>query len=62
MRIASDQASAVFTIEDPVLTDGHWTIALPRTYYSKPNLQRRLDVTLTVHGVSRPDLIRYVVP
>ena len=58
MRIASDRSSAKFLIEDPVLRHGVWTIWMPRTWYVK-NRQKRSDVTLTIHGKRRDDLLRF---
>jgi hypothetical protein len=58
MRIASDQRSAKFLIEDPVLRHGVWTIWMPRTWYVR-NKQKRSDITLTIHGKRRNDLIRF---
>ncbi|MBW4043113.1 MAG: hypothetical protein HIU86_13500 [Acidobacteria bacterium] len=59
MRIASDQASAKVTIIDPHLTDGYWTVTLPRTFYGAANRQRRSDITLIIDGHPRPDLLRF---
>jgi hypothetical protein len=58
MRIASDQRSAKFLIEDPVLRHGVWTISMPRTWYVR-NKQKRSDVTLTIRGKQRDDLLRF---
>lgn len=58
MRIASDQGSAKYTIIDPRLTDGHWTVTLPKRWYGTANRQKVSDITLIVHGRSRPDLLR----
>ena len=58
MRIASDRSSARFRIVDPVLVNGAWTVWLPRHWYGSTNKQRASDITLTVHGRSRPDLLR----
>jgi hypothetical protein len=59
MRIASDQGSAKFTIIDPQLVGGHWTVTMPKRWYGSPNLQKRSDITLIVHGKRRPDLLRF---
>lgn len=59
MRVASDQGSAKITIIDPTLVDGHWAVTLPTMYAGKPNLQRRQDITLILHGKERPDLLRF---
>ncbi|RIX28800.1 right-handed parallel beta-helix repeat-containing protein [Amnibacterium setariae] len=59
MRIASDRSSARFVIVDPVMTNGVWTVTMPRRWYGTWNHQRRSDITLIVHGRSRPDLLRF---
>jgi hypothetical protein len=61
LRITSDFSSAQYTIEDPVTADGHLTVVLPPTYLGRPNLQRRADVRVLVHGVDRTaDVVRFV--
>ena len=59
MRIASDRSSATFRIVDPKLHRGTWTVWMPKRWYGTTNKQRRADVTLIVHGRSRPDLLRF---
>jgi hypothetical protein len=58
MRIASDRGSATYTIVDPSLVDGRWTVTLPKRWYGTANRQKASDITLIVHGRSRPDLLR----
>ncbi|WP_375399279.1 right-handed parallel beta-helix repeat-containing protein [uncultured Amnibacterium sp.] len=61
IRIASDRGSAKVTIVDPVFSGSHFTVVLPRTYYDRPNLQRRSDVHLIVHGQDRTEqLVRFI--
>lgn len=61
IRIASDRGSAEVTIVDPVFSGSKFTIVLPRTYYGRPNLQRRSDVHLIVHGTDRTEqLVRFI--
>lgn len=59
MRIASDRSSAKFTIIDPKLVNGVWTIWMPKRWFTT-NKQKRSDVTLIIHGKKRPDLLRFV--
>ena len=58
VRISNDLGSGRFTIVDPPLTDGHFTVTLPWRYNGAPNRQRTKDITLIVDGSSRPDLLR----
>lgn len=60
MRIANDQGSARYRIVDPVLTDGHWTVTLPKRWYGTTNKQLASDITVVVDGKPRPDLLRIV--
>lgn len=61
IRVASDRGSAEVTIVDPVFSGSHFTVVLPRTYYDSPNLQRRSDVRLIVHGKDRTEqLLRFI--
>lgn len=61
IRVASDRGSAKVTIVDPVFSGSHFTVVLPRTYYDSPNLQRRSDVRLIVHGKDRTEqLLRFI--
>lgn len=61
IRVASDRGSATVTIVDPVFAGSRFTVVLPRTYYHRPNLQRRSDVRLSVHGQDRTkQLLRFI--
>ena len=66
MRVVSDLGSAKYTIIDPDLSHtqvpGMWTVEVPSTYWQKPSLQKRQDITLIVDGKQRPDLLRFVTP
>lgn len=66
MRVVSDLGSAKYTIIDPDLSrtqvPGTWTVEVPSTYWHRPSLQKRSDITLIVDGKERPDLLRFVAP
>lgn len=59
ITIASDQGSATYRIVDPIFQGSKLEVHLPRTYYGKPNKQRRGSIHLIIKGRDRSDLLRF---
>ena len=60
MVIDSNLGSSKVTISDPIFDGAQFTVCIHRTYAGSPNKQLASDITLTVAGVPRPDLLRIV--
>lgn len=65
MYVGSQTASTVIQIKDPVFDTATFKVSVPGTYQppgqgALPNAQLKTDITLTIAGVSRPDLLQFV--
>lgn len=61
LRIDSDQGSAVYRIVDPVFSGKTLDILMTPKYMGSPNLQKKSDVHVIMHGVDVTDqVVRWV--
>ncbi len=56
----SDYGSAKVSITDPVFDGAKFTVCVHQNYWGSPQKQSAADISLTVGGVARPDLLRIV--